>query len=160
MTLLRALLAFLLATCATAHAGGSAARVTRVSDGDTLWVRAGRTPPKLLRLQGIDAPELCQPFGAEAQRALAQRVLHERVTVRRRGRDDYDRQLAEVVHQDEDVGAWLVANGYAWADRFRRQASPYAALEDDARRARRGLWAQSWHVPPREFRRQHGRCQR
>lgn len=42
------------------------ARVTRVSDGDTIWVQplsGGRY--RKLRLDGLDAPEICQLGGAE-----------------------------------------------------------------------------------------------
>ncbi|MDP3310892.1 MAG: thermonuclease family protein, partial [Polaromonas sp.] len=46
--------------------------VTRVSDGDTLWVRpaAGGKPLKV-RIDGIDAPEICQAGGRAARKALA-----------------------------------------------------------------------------------------
>ncbi|MBS0437681.1 MAG: thermonuclease family protein, partial [Proteobacteria bacterium] len=47
--------------------------VTHVSDGDTVWVKrddAPRRKPVKLRLAGIDAPERCQPWGAEASAAL------------------------------------------------------------------------------------------
>ena len=41
--------------------------VTHVSDGDTLWVRpAGAGAALQVRLQGLDAPEICQEFGSQA----------------------------------------------------------------------------------------------
>ena len=63
--------------------------VTRVPDGDTLWVQpddAARRPLKL-RLRGIDAPELCQRWGVQARDALAARVLRRHVSVEVRTRD-------------------------------------------------------------------------
>ena len=67
------------------HAAGLRATVTYVNDGDTLWVRPVRGGPRLeLRLLGIDAPERCQAFGAEARQALRQRVLYQAVEVRLR----------------------------------------------------------------------------
>ena len=92
------------------------ARVTRVSDGDTLWVRPleGGAPRKL-RLQGIDAPEICQAGGRAARDALAARLDRARVTVRPQAEDNYGRQLAVVDWRGEDMNRWLVREGWAWA---------------------------------------------
>ena len=55
--------------------------VTRVTDGDTVWVRPDepKRKPVKLRLVGIDAPERCQAWGAQATAALAAQVLHRHV---------------------------------------------------------------------------------
>lgn len=133
--------------------------VTHVTDGDTLWVRPldGGAPRKI-RLEGIDAPERCQPHGDAATQALARRVLRHPVRVAPRGVDDYQRLLARVSLQGDDVGGWLVEQGHAWSYRFRRSNGPYAKQEARARRLRRGLFAAPGAVPPREFRVQHGPC--
>jgi micrococcal nuclease len=152
-----------LAACALPATGHAAARsfqgtVTHVSDGDTLWVRpvtGGR--PRAVRLLGVDAPELCQPFGEQARHALAQRVLRQPVTVQGERQDDYDRLLARVAVDGQDLGRWLVAGGHAWSYRWRHDPGPYAAEQVRARQARRGLWAQA-AVEPRSFRRSHGPC--
>ncbi|AEG94714.1 thermonuclease family protein [Ramlibacter tataouinensis] len=134
--------------------------VTRVTDGDTLWVRpAAGGRPREVRLQGLDAPEICQAHGPRARAALAARLQGRRVQVRIRARDDYGRWLSRVATPDDpDVGAWMVVQGHAWSYRFRDSRGPYAALEDRARQARRGLWAQAAPLEPREFRRRHGSC--
>ena len=51
-------------------------RVTRVVDGDSLWVspRSGGRAIEV-RLADIDAPEICQDGGIESRRQLAARVL-------------------------------------------------------------------------------------
>lgn len=135
------------------------ATVSHVTDGDTLWVRrAGGGPPLELRLLDIDAPEACQAFGPQAKQALRARVLRRAVVVRTRGRDDYARTLAQVQWRGEDLGAWLVRNGYAWSATFRGKPGPYAALEAGARAERRGLWAQPVALEPRRFRQRFGRC--
>jgi endonuclease YncB( thermonuclease family) len=134
--------------------------VTHVTDGDTLWVQpeghAGG--PIKLRLQGIDAPERCQRWGPEARAALAERVLHQRVQVRTRAKDSYERVLGNVRLAGEDVSAWMVAHGHAWSYRYRHNAGPYAAEEQAARAERRGLFADARAIEPRHFRRQHGAC--
>lgn len=133
--------------------------VTHVSDGDTLWVRPQRGgAPRPVRLDGIDAPELCQSYGETARAALVARVLGQTVQVRVRAFDDYGRALARVHLQGQDVGGWLVRQGHAWSYRFRQQAGPYAQQEAQARGRRLGLFRQPRAELPREFRRRHGPC--
>lgn len=149
----------LLAIAPAVQAASFHARVTHVTDGDTLWVRPdGGGPTIELRLLDVDAPESCQAFGAQAAQALRERVLHAGVRVRTRGADSYGRQLARVEHRREDLGRWLVANGYAWAMRFHGRAGRHAALEAKARGERRGLWASPGAVEPRVFRQRFGPC--
>jgi micrococcal nuclease len=132
--------------------------VTYVSDGDTLWVRlADGGEPVKVRFQGIDAPESCQAWGAQATQALKAKALHQEVSLNTRARDDYGRWLARVQMGDDDLGAWMVLQGHAWSYHYRRSFGPYAAQETTARNAKRGLWAAAAQEP-REFRRQHGSC--
>ena len=153
-----ALVFVFLFVCATAQSRTFQAEVTHVTDGDTVWVRAGHGAPRQVRLRGIDAPESCQPHGAEARQALAARVLHRPVAVTLAGKDDYQRWLGTLHSNGEDVSAWLVSSGHAWAHSWRRRAGPYAGLEANARRAGRGLWAQRAPIEPRQFRKLHGKC--
>jgi endonuclease YncB( thermonuclease family) len=141
------------------HAATFRATVSHVSDGDTLWVRrSGGDAPVPLRLLDIDAPETCQAFGPQAKQALRRRALRRMVVVHTRGQDDYARTLARVDLHGEDLGAWLVRNGYAWSATFRGRPGPYAALEARARAEHRGLWAQPVALEPRRFRQRFGRC--
>ena len=133
--------------------------VSHVSDGDSLWVRpASGGAPVEVRLQGIDAPEICQAFGRQAREALAARVLHRRVAVSSRARDDYQRLLGRVTIEGDDVAAWMVTKGYAWSYHYRRSRGPFAVHEANARRARLGLWTDGEAVEPRVFRKRHGSC--
>ncbi len=135
--------------------------VSHVSDGDTLWVRPARGgAPVQLRLQGIDAPELCQAWGAQAQAALSRKALHQPVTVQVGGRDSYGRALADVGLQGDDLAAWMVGQGHAWSYRWRSDAGPHVAAQSLARQARRGLWREHGAIEPRLFRRRHGACDR
>jgi len=137
------------------------ARVTRVSDGDTVWVQplsGGRY--RKLRLDGLDAPEICQSGGTESRDTLARRVLRQSVTVTERQRDDYGRGLATLEHGGADVGGWMVAQGQAWSYRWRRSLGPYQAQETLARAQRRGLFAQADAELPGAFRKRHGPCAR
>jgi endonuclease YncB( thermonuclease family) len=133
--------------------------VTRVSDGDTLWVRpleGGR--PRKLRVQGIDAPERCQAWGREAHQQLSALVLGRRVHVDEGPFDPHGRRLVRLMRDDLDVGAWMVREGHAWSHRYRGDPGPYLAEERAARAQRRGLFQRGPATPPREFRRTHGPC--
>lgn len=136
-----------------------AARVSRVFDGDTVWVQpleGGRY--RKLRIDGIDAPEICQAGGTASRDALAARVLNQVVAVRVRHHDDYGRGLARLMHQGDDVAAWMVAQGQAWSYRWRRSLGPFKDEEAKARQARKGLFADAAAELPREFRQRHGPC--
>jgi micrococcal nuclease len=151
--------ALLFATPALAAASGYQGVVTHVTDGDTVWVRpASGGAPRQIRLQGIDAPEICQAHGIAARDALAMRVLHRHVSVTSRARDEYQRTLGQVRMGGKDVGVWMVSHGHAWSYRFHADRGPYAKHEARARAARLGLWSGAAPVPPRDFRRQHGSC--
>ena len=156
-------LSLLLAALATASHGAPrsfVAEVTHITDGDTLWVRIDgeHGKPIKLRLLGIDAPERCQAGGAQATAALASRVLHQRVQVRTRAKDDYQRSLAELHLGSEDIAAWMVSGGYAWSYRYHRSLGPYAAQERAARAAGRGIFADPAAIEPRAFRKRFGPC--
>jgi micrococcal nuclease len=135
------------------------ARVSRVFDGDTVWVKplAGG-PYRKLRLEGIDAPEICQRGGEASRDVLAQRVLNQVVEVRVRAQDDYGRGVARIVHQGDDVAAWLVTNGQAWSYRWRRSPGPFAEEEAVARNSKRGVFKDAAAELPRDFRKRHGPC--
>lgn len=160
----RALLAgLLLAATGCARAEVLDGWVTRVSDGDTLWLaplredgRRGR--PIKLRLVGLDAPERCQAHGEAARTALAGWVLKQRVRVDRGARDVYGRPLVTLRLAGEDLGARLVREGHAWSARYRDDPGPYAREEAAARAARRGLFADPAAERPRDFRQRHGPC--
>lgn len=145
--------------CTVAGARSLSGIVTHVTDGDTLWVRPDGGAPLKVRIRGLDAPEICQAFGMQARDALASRVLHRPVRVETRARDVYRRIIGDVSVDGHDVGAWLVAGGFAWSSGYRGRRGPYAQEEVRARGAHAGLWAAP-AVEPRLFRQRHGSCSR
>ena len=136
-----------------------AARVVTVSDGDTVWVTPLQSQRRQkLRLQGIDAPERCQPGGEASTLALRELLLNQTVEVEVRGQDDYQRGLARIRYQGKDVGAFMVSQGHAWSYRFKSDPGPYVREETAARQARLGVFAQARPERPYDFRRRHGPC--
>lgn len=131
--------------------------VTRVVDGDTVWL--GRGPELLkVRLLGMDAPEICQAGGPQSRNALKGRVLGQTVTVSFQYRDAYGRALGLVRLDGEDVGRWMVGAGHAWSDGFHHRPGPYAAEQASAQASRTGLFGNDGAQTPRSFRQMHPRC--
>ena len=136
------------------------ARVSHVTDGDTLWVEPqGGGSPRKLRLLGIDAPEICQNGGTASRAALQTMVAHRRVEVQVAFNDSYERGLASIYLDGQDVAATMVLSGQAWAERWHNRIGRFEAQEADARAAGRGLFADPLAELPRDFRRRHGSCQ-
>lgn len=133
--------------------------VTRVIDGDTVWVKTSASqPPLKVRLQGIDAPEICQPGGVQARDALQSQVLGQRVTLTSRAHDGYGRTIAMLHLQSQDMSRWMVAQGHAWANSHRHGQGIYAAELRQAKSARRGVFSNTSAEDPRLFRKRHGSC--
>jgi endonuclease YncB( thermonuclease family) len=151
--------ALLLAGAAAATPRSMEGQVTRVVDGDSLWLTPAVGPPVEVRLVGIDAPEGCQAGGPESRRALEELVLRRTVSVRSEGRDDFGRTLGTVMMDGVNVNQRLVEEGQAWSYRFKWDQGPYVKQERMAQALQRGVFAQAGAVMPREFRRSHGPCQ-
>lgn len=130
------------------------ARVTRVRDGDTLDVTTSANGIVRLRLEGIDSPESGQPFGQAARNFTRQLAFDQLVTVRVLDRDQYDRLVVRVISRGKDVSVELLQAGLAWHYTQYSSDATLAAAEQDARRARRGLWVEPNPVPPWVARRQ------
>lgn len=134
--------------------------VSWVMDGDTLLlVPEGQKEPVRLRIEGIDAPERCQPGGEASRDAMIRLALRKSVRVEDSAQDHYGRLVARVSADGVDLGAEMVRSGMAWAYRYRVGAGPYARLQKKAQQDRRGLFAdpQTAMAPP-VFRQFHGSC--
>lgn len=134
-------------------------KVTHVTDGDTLWVRlAGGGKPVPVRIDGMDAPEICQAGGQAARAALASRVVRQTVILAVRRHDDYGRAVASVRVGGEDIAGWMIGQGHAWSYHYGREGGPYLKLQGQAQAAGRGLFADPHALAPRLFRKRHGSC--
>ncbi len=122
-----------------------------VIDGDTIEIHGQR-----VRLSGIDAPEsdqLCRGddslqyrCGAKAANALDRFIAGRPVSCQQIDVDRYKRVVAFCSVGDRDLGEWLVRNGLA-LDWPRYSRGKYAAAQNEARQAERGIWSGSYVVP-------------
>ena len=123
---------------------------TSVIDGDTIEIRGER-----IRLDTIDAPEssqLCLDAAGKRYRcgqksafALADMIGRSVVSCQPKGRDRYKRVIATCFKGPINLNAWIVSQG--WAVAFRKYGIDYIGEEDQARIARRGIWAGSFEMP-------------
>lgn len=126
-------------------------KVVALSDGDTITVLNDRKQIKV-RLEGIDAPEKSQAFGNKSKDALADLIGRKEVSIHATGIDKYGRTLGRVIIEGQDVSELMVAQGMAWHYKEYSDDEALAELEDKARAAKLGLWAESNALPPWEFR--------
>jgi micrococcal nuclease len=133
------------------QSGLTPAVVTRVVDGDTIYVEIAGTEHRL-RYIGIDTPELAnfgeptECFGTEAHEYNRRLVEGQTVGLEKdvSETDEFGRLLRYVWLGNEMVNARLVGDGYASAVTYPpdvRYAEMLAALQGEAREAGRGLWA-------------------
>jgi endonuclease YncB( thermonuclease family) len=132
-------------------------KVVRVLDGDTVLVDIdGRKTWLEIRVYGIDCPEQAwperwpaQPQSEQAKTLTARLVLERKVTVRLTGDKSYHRQVGKIFVDGQSLGRELLRAGLAW---WNKKYAPHdldlARLEATARRARKGIWAESKPVAP------------
>jgi endonuclease YncB( thermonuclease family) len=141
--------ACLVLACSAASADGW--KVVSVHDGDTLKVLQNGQQTTI-RLQGIDAPEIGQPFGSKSRDRLAELTMGKMVVIQADKPDQYGRLLGTVEVNGENVNRQMIADGLAWHYTRYSKDSGLASAERAAREARRGLWADARPVPPWEWR--------
>jgi len=130
-------------------------KVVGVADGDTITVLRDKKPQKI-RLYGIDCPEKRQPFGKRAKQFTSELVFAKVVEVEPVATDRYGRTVAFVQVENVSVNEELIKEGLAWVYvRYCKLplCADWQSLELAAQTERRGLWGDSTHVPPWEFRR-------
>lgn len=138
-------------------------RVVRVADGDTITVLDSTNTQHRIRLEGIDAPESHQAFGTQSKKNLSEMVFGKDVTIVYEKTDQYGRVVGKILRDGKDINLEQVKAGMAWHYKeYQREQTPedrelYAAAEEEARQARRGLWQDPEPVEPSAFRKEEKR---
>lgn len=124
--------------------------VASVIDGDTLEIH-----DKKIRLFGIDAPEKgqnCQlaiggPWrcGQKAALALSDWIGSASISCEQKDIDRYRRVVAVCYKDGEDLGAWMVRNG--WALDYRNYSLDYLDEEAAAQADLKNMWSGSFEAP-------------
>lgn len=166
--------ALLLLAClsGTAQAEEFTARVIAVLDGDTVLIKRANGLVKI-RLAEIDAPEVGhagmggqppnsqkdQEYGTASRQSLSDLVLKKSVQVSSQAVDSYGRMVAHLTVDGRKVNEEQLRRGMAWEYSNYHSNKAYIALQDEAQKAKRGLWAQAKPTPPWQWRKTHAATQ-
>ena len=111
-----------------------------VIDGDTIHIRKHK-----IRFQGMNAPELDEPYGKQAMWTLRKLVKGQTITAKPNGETSYGRIVAKCFLEDgTDLGAKMVEMGLA-LDLPEYPDADYRHLETPASRKKL-----SWKPPKKE----------
>jgi endonuclease YncB( thermonuclease family) len=122
------------------------AKCVKVVDGDTLVVRCDHDE-MTVELDGVDAPELGQPWGKEVRSFVRDMVRGRQLRVEVVERTD-GHAVARISVDGADLSELLAARGLAWGT----DHGKLEALSDKAQSTPCGLWLDPEPVPPWEFR--------
>jgi len=124
------------------------AKVVHVFDGDTLVVsRDGLA--KIVRLYGIDCPEITQSFGLEAKGFTMGLVSGKRIRVVPVVKEGNIKYMVYI--GDRCLNKELLKAGYAWYLVDDSSEKEWERLEQNARSEKIGLWSKENPMPPWEF---------
>ena len=139
-------------------------RVVHVSDGDTITVKDADGTRWEIRMYGVDTPEhknqnwAEQPHAKRAHAFTEGLILNEDVTVRFKmiledGELAIDRTwqrwVGEVFFRGQSLSRLLIEHGHGWWNKkYAPEDFDMRDLQDEAQKARRGLWSASDPTPP------------
>ena len=127
--------------------------VIAVHDGDTITLQTEANKKKI-RLAGIDAPELKQPYGVESRAVLREAVLDRQVQVETTKADKYGRVVGKVIVDGQDINLKQVQSGMAWVYReylkelAKEDKVLYVEAEAQSKAVAAGFWNRSNPVEP------------
>ncbi|MFO7753330.1 MAG: thermonuclease family protein [Desulfobacteraceae bacterium] len=141
--------------------------VLKVYDGDSMKVR-GYGLELMVRLVGIDTPECgrgdtpAQPFCGKAADFLKKRAAGRNVRLKTYGTGGYNRQLAEVFVDGENINIALLRAGLAEVYKGKPpqdlKRAGYKRAESYARKKGLGIWSLGdKYISPRQWRKNHKR---
>lgn len=130
--------------------------VVDVGSGDTITIADKNNREYKIKLEGIDAPELEQDFGPEAQKNLFTLVFGKTVQVilQKPGADGFT--VGKVLLNGKNVSLEQLKAGLAWHDKNvaldQSDEDLYAQTETNPKRNGFGLWSAANLLPPWEYR--------
>jgi len=137
---------------ACVHTHYLSGEVVRVADGDTFTMLVEGKQQRI-RLHGIDCPERGQPFSRVATRFTKNLLASGTVRVQPTDTDRYGRIVGIVwINDTINLNERLLQAGLAWHYAHYDNNPDWAGIENKARMAQRGLWAEKDVTPPWEWR--------
>ncbi len=134
---------------------------TEIPDSDILLLSLANGEQKRIRLNGIDAPELPQPWGTKSREQLEALIRGRTLRVVTQGEDRTGQIIGDAYLRSEAGGpeiflnVELVERGLAWHFvRFAPDNQTLAEAEQRARATKKGLWSEPAPTAPWDWRRQ------
>jgi len=139
-----------------------------VLSGDTIDILNADKSTTRIRFNGIDCPEIGQPFGNIARQYLSETIEGQVVRIVKQDVERYGRTIADVylladvayagsnpagvILPDMFLNRELVRRGLAW--HYKQYSDDERSAEDEnrARAAKLGLWSDPRHVAPWDWR--------
>jgi len=128
-------------------------KCVKVLDGDTLVIECEKNR-RTVNIEGIDAPELDQPWGKEVRNFVRDMVRGEDVDIEVIESSE-DLVVARVTVNGIDLSEMLVSRGLAWVPEDSTDAD-LVVMGSKARDLPCGLWMDAEAEPPWEFRAARG----
>lgn len=129
---------------------GTLFKVTRVFDGDTIEAKGEGLTFKI-RLAGIDTPEKGrkgqpgQPFAQKARQTLTALIGGKDIRIKQFGIGGYNRMLAEIFVQEQNINIAMLEKGMAEVYRGKRpdtlDTDAYNRAQSKAKSKRIGIWS-------------------
>jgi endonuclease YncB( thermonuclease family) len=136
-------------------------RVVAIQDGDTIVATDTQQRKYTIQLDGIDAPELAQPYGEASKLHLERRILRKTVVLmwHKTGKDGT--LIAKVMLNNGDINMLQLRTGSAWnagnltVNYSGNDKARYASSQQHAKDKQLGLWREGNAVEPWEWRKQN-----
>jgi len=145
--------AFILFLTSFAYAESFYGNVVEVIDGNNIVV-SHDSIQSVIRLEGIDCPELSQDCGEQAKEFVSDMVLGRRVWVDVIRKDYHSRLMSFVKIEDKNVSKELINAGLAWYCSKFQKYPDIASAESSARSIKIGIWTAENPTSPQAFRRE------
>ncbi len=128
-------------------------RVIGIVDGDTFDLLNDSNKTFRIRMEGIDAPEKGMPFYQVSKKHLGSLCFGQQVAVQITRSESGNRKIGfTYLSAGTELSHEMVRAGLAWHFVKYNADRDLAALEQEARKERRGLWKDPNPLPPWEIR--------
>ena len=128
-------------------------KVIGIIDGDTFDLLNDSNKTYRIRMEGIDAPEKGMPFYQVSKKHLGSLCFGQRVAVQITQTESGNRKIGFTYHPSgKELSHEMIRAGLAWHFVKYNSDRDLAALEQEARKERRGLWKDPHALPPWDIR--------
>lgn len=138
--------------CLISHAQVLQGKVVKIADGDSFTLLTDGKMQVRVRMHGIDAPEKGQAYSQVSKQYLSNIIFNQKVTVEVNSRDKYRRVVGMVFVGDKNINETMLSEGLAWHFIRYDKNKSWSILQEQAKRAKKGLWKDANPVAPWDYR--------